>query len=533
MRSSSSVSGSSSLADLRKRVAVIDTPLAYSLALLLLVYMAVTLLTYNKISSRAKDNSDSRGLLPNEEYKAYDSLEELRHTFPIHVGTDTEIIPHPGLTLAVDTSKVPADLSRTMVVPKFFEDSHGHLFPGGSIRKFLGNWGERLMTPEEAMSIGSLDNEGHETIYCSIASYRDPECHETVEDLYARAMYPDRIRVAILDQRADGDLKCASPSTPCEQNPDQAFCKYRHLMDVYEMDARLAIGPVFARHLAHRHYRGEYFAMQIDSHVRFTQDWDEDIINQWKSAHNEMAVLSTYLSDLKGSINPITHKSLMKTRPLMCNSDYEGNGDYKHLRHGQQPELEAGITGQPTLHPFWAAGFSFARGHFVIQVPYDQYLPMVFQGEEISIGLRAFTYGYDFYAAERSVCFHMYADENNPNDKRNKIPLFWENSNTYNGVGMRAMKRLNNIIGMAKHPSTDYQHDNEEKYGLGKARKTQRFFDVFGIHTDTQTVEGHLCRFVGRPMMKVFLPALRSNRMGIDYDKIDYRFKDPDPPKDN
>lgn len=27
-------------------------------------------------------------------------------------------------------------------------------------------------------------------------------------------------------------------------------------------------------------------------------------------------------------------------------------------------------------------------------------------------------------------------------------------------------------------------------------------------------------------MMKVFLPALRENHMGIDYDKIDYEFVD-------
>lgn len=65
----------------------------------------------------------------------------------------------------------------------------------------------------------------------------------------------------------------------------------------------------------------------------------------------------------------------------MCVSDFEGKGASKHLRHGQQPEGRPGIKGQPTLHPFWAAGFSFARGHFVIQVPYDQFLPMVFQGE--------------------------------------------------------------------------------------------------------------------------------------------------------
>jgi hypothetical protein len=138
--------------------------------------------------------------------------------------------------------------------------------------------------------------------------------------------------------------------------------------------------------------------MQIDSHVRFIEHWDSDIVSQWKSARNEMAILSTYLSDINGSIDPVTHESLHKSRPIMCVSAFEGKGSMKHLRHGQQPEGPAGIHGQPTLHPFWAAGFSFARGHFVLQVPYDQYLPMVFQGEEISIGLRAFSHGYDFYA---------------------------------------------------------------------------------------------------------------------------------------
>jgi len=31
------------------------------------------------------------------------------------------------------------------------------------------------------------------------------------------------------------------------------------------------------------------------------------------------------------------------------------------------------------LQPFWAAGFSFSRGHFVLRVPYDPYMPMLFQ----------------------------------------------------------------------------------------------------------------------------------------------------------
>jgi len=481
------------------------------------------LLTYNKISSSESNNSLVPADLLSSSQKTDDPIYAVQHSFPIHVGKDTEVIPHPGVSFTQSKALLPKNLPHDMVVPKFFEDSHGYAY-GGSIRDYLGN-GERLMTPEEAASIGSYDESGRETIYCSVASYRDPECAPTVEDVYARAKYPERIRVAILDQRTDGDPVCNKPEKPCNEDPEQALCRYRHLIDYYEIDARLAVGPVFARHLAHRHYRGEYFAMQIDSHVRFIEHWDEDIVGQWKSAENEMAVLTTYLSDIQGSIDPKTHENKHPNRPIMCKTDYEGKGDLKHLRHGQQPEGIPGITGQPTLHPFWAAGFSFARGHFVIQVPYDQYLPMVFQGEEISIGLRGFTYGYDYYAPERGVCFHMYAIKENEK-RRHSIPLFWENAGSYRGVGAMAMKRLNTIIGMEDYPESEWPHEDVHKYGLGQVRPAEKFFTTFGIHTKEQKVEDHLCRFVGRPMMKVFKPALRKNRMGLDYDRIDYVYVD-------
>ena len=59
-------------------------------------------------------------------------------------------------------------------------------------------------------------------------------------------------------------------------------------------------------------------------------------------------------------------------------------------------------------------------------VPYDQYLPMIFQGEEMSIGLRGFSWGYDFYAPNDSVCFHVYASTKENAAKRKKVKTFWE-----------------------------------------------------------------------------------------------------------
>jgi hypothetical protein len=153
----------------------------------------------------------------------------------------------------------------------------------------------------------------------------------------------------------------------------------------------------------------------------------------------------------------------------------------------------------------------------------------VFQGEEISLGLRAFSYGYDFYTPERSICFHYYAHGENGNKaSREKVHMFWEHDALYKGVEGKAMKRLNGIIRIRKQDSSDWDRTEEKTYGLGQVRPVTLFYNVFGIHPEEERVEKNLCRFVGRNMHTIWKKALRKDTMGINYDEIQYRFKDPD-----
>lgn len=160
-----------------------------------------------------------------------------------------------------------------------------------------------LMTRETAMKIGTcVDADPRSgshvrgddcpvekrTIFIAIASYRDFQCRLTVESAFKRAAHPERLRVGVVDQIVDGeDVVCNEPVLPCEKDPSQALCKYKNQVDVYEMEAELSIGPVFARHLGHRMYRGEYYSTQSDAHVTFTQNWDMDIISQMEATGNE------------------------------------------------------------------------------------------------------------------------------------------------------------------------------------------------------------------------------------------------------
>jgi [Skp1-protein]-hydroxyproline N-acetylglucosaminyltransferase len=95
----------------------------------------------------------------------------------------------------------------------------------------------------------------------------------------------------VVDQIVPGeDGSCDVPHMPCSQDPDQSLCLFKNQLDVFQMEAELAVGPVFARHIGHRLYRGEYYSMQSDAHVTFTKGWDIDIIQQMEATKDEMAV---------------------------------------------------------------------------------------------------------------------------------------------------------------------------------------------------------------------------------------------------
>jgi hypothetical protein len=136
----------------------------------------------------------------NKHHVPYTAIEQLQLTFPIHVNNDTVVISHPGWALSGNEKaiqKAGLDKSRYLTVPQFFGHSYGHVYSDdnnskASIRDYLGN-GKRLVTPSEAEHIGSyvkraaatdVSNAMLHTLDVRVASYRDPECTATVEDLY-------------------------------------------------------------------------------------------------------------------------------------------------------------------------------------------------------------------------------------------------------------------------------------------------------------------------------------------------------------
>lgn len=66
----------------------------------------------------------------------------------------------------------------------------------------------------------------------------------------------------------------------------------------------------------------------------------------------------------------------------------------------------------------------------------------------------------------------------------------------------------------------------EEFYGIGKVRSLSKFYETLGIDVLNRKMPRNLCEFVNSgEMHRTFYQGLKPDGMGIDYNKIDYKFQ--------
>ena len=142
----------------------------------------------------------------------------------------------------------------------------------------------------------------------------------------------------------------------------------------------------------------------MDAHTTFVRNWDSLVITQWEDTGNERAVLSAYPESINspktGAINK-DGDAVLDDSCAMCSFMFEDEDGVKMFRNNgaarinllKEQDLEPGERPHPILHPFWGAGLSFSRGHFIVRAPYDPHIPMTFTGEEILVCVKGWTMG--------------------------------------------------------------------------------------------------------------------------------------------
>ena len=230
----------------------------------------------------------------------------------------------------------------------------------------------------------------NELILVSIASYRDAQLVPTVEDLLSKAHEPSLLRFGICWQH---DID--EPPLPFEG--DGRF-------QVVDVDWRDSRGACWARAEIMKLWRGEQWFLQVDSHCRFVPGWDTKLIRMMGQTGSQKPILSTYANAFTPREAGSAHPEILRGPPQQMGIEIFTADGIPQLKPIMIPDLD-GRT-RPRAARFLAAGFLFAPGSFVEEVPYDPEL--YFFGEEISMTLRAFTTGYDLFHPVENVAWHDY-----------------------------------------------------------------------------------------------------------------------------
>ena len=321
-------------------------------------------------------------------------------------------------------------------------------------------WKQSCMLPQFERSrylttyAGSPRND--DTIFVSVASYRDSDCSKTINDMFAKAKHPRKVFVGIVQQNKPGFTleTCSYP------------VRYRENIRKITMDYQEARGPCFARQIATSLYKGEHFFMQIDSHTTFADNWDEKIKTMWKAKENPRAVFSHYPKDMES-------KNTTNV-PVNCNSRLGTDGMPMFYAVELKPNDRRRTY-------FIGAGFLFGHGQMLFDVPFDPELDMLFQGEEVLYSARLYTHGYDVFAPSENIVYHYYGREDQPH--------FWNDISDpelYRVVKKQSEDKVKNMLDVKSRESVS-------GFGFGTKRSLSSFFEVSGLSMSDNDVTFSHC----------------------------------------
>jgi glycosyltransferase involved in cell wall biosynthesis len=237
-----------------------------------------------------------------------------------------------------------------------------------------------------------IEKKANDTIFIQIAAYRDPQLLPTLRDMLDKAKNPENLRIGIAWQH--------SPSDEWD-NLDEF--KQDDRFRIIDIDYKDSQGVCWARNLVQSLYKDEKYTLQLDSHHRFVENWDSELILMLTDLQNkghEKPLLTAYIP----SFDPDNDPAMRVQEPWKMNFD-------RFIPEGAVFFLPASFDqwedkSQPLPARFYSAHFAFTVGQFCKEVKHDP--NYYFHGEEISIAARAYTHGYDLFHPNKVICWHEY-----------------------------------------------------------------------------------------------------------------------------
>ena len=272
-------------------------------------------------------------------------------------------------------------------------------------------------------------------VFCSVASYNDPDTERTLRTMLDGAEL--RLRIAVVLQTDDADLAGRIAALP---------------VDLVHLPLAAARGPCWARAVAEDMFDGESWCYHCDAHMRFEPGWDAELVGQAEALPGK-PILTAYQQDVRD-----------QSEGQACVMDVDTFGTHGIRWRAHIWSLDA-FGGRPVPARGLSGHSVFAPGRWVEEVPYDPRI--FFAGEETSLALRAFTHGYDLYHPCATICRHRY--------ERAPGTTYWEHRADWSKRDERSRQRLAQLYGWERSAMV------LGAYGLGRARTLTEYEAWAGI----------------------------------------------------
>jgi len=308
-----------------------------------------------------------------------------------------------------------------------------------------------------------------DTIFVMIASYRDPELVPTIKDCIQKAKFPHRLSFGICWQHDASD--------DWDNLDEFKNLPNFTIMDVPALESK---GACWARHHIQNMWTDQKYVLQLDSHHRFIENWDEVLIAMMGLTGVNKPFITAYVAPY----NP-------KDSKLSCEGPYKIDAKFSNdiiLFTPSHVDNYLEMT-KPFPTRFASGHFFFTLGNHCRECLYDP--DLYFTGEEISLSVRSFTLGYELFHPHRNVIYHEYTrngrtkhwdDFCDESKKQGKVKQTWGE------IDLSSKDRVRVLLKQLVHPNIDLG-----KYVLGTERTLEEYELYAGInfkkclfHPDTQ-----------------------------------------------
>jgi len=285
-----------------------------------------------------------------------------------------------------------------------------------------------------------------------LASFLDDELPYTIQSCIDNAAHPENIRFAVFLQHNE-QLENIIDHLPYD-------------ILIKKIDYKESRGVGWARNIVNQMHTDEEYVLQIDSHSRLTKNWDTIMVDELNQLGNRSIIsylMPSYIKDKKNNIDlnflyKDTPTIIHVPKPINFVGDWAVHvGEYKNMQDTKMKNI---------CVPFLFAGFIFARAQWLKDVPSDP--DMYYWGEEMSLGIRSWTRGYDIYLPKQVVAWHYGSTIGAA-----AAPHHWDviDEKIASPMHHRAMSKLDKIM----------RGDITGMYGLGTERTLEQWMEFSGV----------------------------------------------------